>query len=334
MLLLLYLMSGGNGENQYGWSGITMGTTYQVKITRILLTENEISHLRSQVDLALIEVNRQMSTYDPQSEISRFNDYKDTLSFPVSSEFAGVVSRAIEVSKLSDNLFDITVANLVNLWGFGKKGKRIVPPSEEDISANLKNVGIKFIKSVNGKALKKSNPLVRIDLSAIAKGYGVDVVARILEAGGILNYMVEIGGEVMAKGINAHSELWKIGIDSPGLASLPGQDIRTILALKDVAVATSGDYRNYFEYEGKIYSHTINPNTGKPVTHDLASATVIARDCMTADALATAIMVMGKDEGMIFIEKIRDAEVLMITRRSVDSFSTFQSSGFSQFIYR
>ena len=146
--------------------------------------------------------------------------------------------------------------------------------------------------------------------------------------------MVEIGGEVVAKGYNARGELWRIGIDSPGLANLPGQDIRTILALKDVAVATSGDYRNFFEYEGKIYSHTINPNTGKPVTHDLASATVIAKDCMTADALATAIMVMGKDEGMKFIEKIENAEALLITRREIDSYSSFQSSGFAQFIYR
>jgi len=268
MMLLFSFMSCGEGENQYGWSGLTMGTTYQVKITRMVLTEYEISHLRSQVDSALIEVNRQMSTYDPQSEISKFNNHEDTRAFPVSPEFARVVSRAIEISKLSNNSFDITVANLVNLWGFGKKGRRIIPPSQKDISANLKNVGIKFIESVNGRALKKSNPLVRIDLSAIAKGYGVDVVARILDAGEILNYMVEIGGEVVAKGYNARGELWRIGIDSPGLANLPGQDIRTILALKDVAVATSGDYRNYFEYEGKIYSHTINPNTGKLVTHD------------------------------------------------------------------
>lgn len=333
-MLLFYFMSCGENENQYGWSGLTMGTTYQVKITRMELTDFEIKHLKSQVDSALIEINRQMSTYDPQSEISKFNTFEDTLAFPVSAEFAEVVSRAIEISELSNHSFDITVANLVNLWGFGKKGRRIIPPPEEDISKNLKNVGIKYIKSVNGRALKKSNPLVQVDLSAIAKGYGVDVVAQLLDTGQILNYMVEIGGEVVAKGYNARGELWKIGIDSPGLANLPGQDIRTILALKDVAVATSGDYRNYFEYEGKIYSHTINPKSGKPVRHDLASATVIAKDCMTADALATAIMVMGKDEGMNLIESVKDAEALMITRRGVDSYSTFQSSHFSQFIHK
>ena len=122
-MLLFCFMSCGEGENQYGWSGLTMGTTYQVKITRMVLTEYEISHLRSQVDSALIEVNRQMSTYDPQSEISKFNNYEDTRAFPVSPEFAGVVSRAIEISKISNNSFDITVANLVNLWGFGKKGR-------------------------------------------------------------------------------------------------------------------------------------------------------------------------------------------------------------------
>jgi len=275
-LLLFYLTSCGKSDNQYGWTGSTMGTTYQVKITHIVLAENEIYQLKNQVDSVLVEVNRQMSTYDPQSEISRFNEYEDTLSFPVSPEFAGVVSKAIEISKISDNAFDITVANLVNLWGFGKRGKRIVPPLEEDIFAELKNVGNRNIKAVNGKALKKLKAEVEIDLSAIAKGYGVDVVAHLLESRKILNFMVEVGGEIMARGNNASGGPWKIGIDSPGLANLPGQDIRSILALKDVAVATSGDYRNYFEYNGHIYSHTIDPKTGRPVTHDLASATIIA----------------------------------------------------------
>lgn len=334
MLLLFYLLSCEKDDIQYGWTGMTMGTTYQVKITHLVLAEHEVIQLKSWVDSALVEVNRQMSTYDPQSEISRFNKYQDTLAFPVSSEFPRVVSKAIEVSRISNNSFDITVANLVNLWGFGKKGKRIVPPAKEDILAAMRNVGVHYVNSVDGKALKKNNAKVQIDLSAIAKGYGVDVVAQILKARNILNFMVEIGGEVITKGVNASGEPWKIGIDSPGLANLPGQNIRSILALKDVAVATSGDYRNYFEYEGKIYSHTINPKTGRPVTHDLASATVIAKDCMTADALATAIMVMGRDEGMKFIEKIKNAEALMITRRGLESYSHFQSSGFSKYVFK
>jgi thiamine biosynthesis lipoprotein len=311
-----------------------MGTTYQVKITHTTMTEEEITRMRMQVDSTLIEVNRQMSTYDPESEISRFNDYAETDPFPVSPEFAGVVKYAIKVSALSDNLFDITVANLVNIWGFGRKGRREDPPDDKEIATELENVGVEYIQTIDDNRIRKLKPKIRIDLSAIAKGYGVDAVAKVLASHAYLNYMVEIGGEVIARGLNSRGEAWKIGVDNPGLASLPGENIRSILALRDIAVATSGDYRNYFEYKGNLYSHTINPKTGKPVTHNLASATVVAKDCMTADALATALMVMGKEQGLKWIEKIENVEALLITRRSKDTFSSFQSSGFSKYMYK
>jgi len=335
LLLLLFYFNGCTSErDQHQWTGLTMGTTYQVKITHQPLAAKEVTAIKQKVDSTLVEVNRQMSTYDPQSEISKFNDFRDTVAFPVSKEFYTVVKKAIAVSRLSGQAFDITVGPLVDLWGFGKKGSRQSPPAEEEIRSLMDRIGIENLQTVDGNALKKKIPALNIDLSAIAKGYGVDAVAARLEEAGFENYMIEIGGEVRTRGLNDSGEAWKIGIDSPGLSSLPGEDIRMILALQDVAVATSGDYRNYFEYDGKIFSHTIDPSTGKPVDHDLASTTVVAKNCMEADALATALMVMGKDKGLTFIESIKGVEALFITRRGKDRFDVFQSSGFKQYVFK
>jgi thiamine biosynthesis lipoprotein len=331
-LLLFYFAGCGSVENLHHWSGTTMGTTYQVKILSQPFSEGDLIRLRTKIDSALIAVNQQMSTYDPASEISRFNDFKDTTTFTVSPDFANVVSEAMEISVKSGYTFDITVAPLIDLWGFGKNGNRIVPPSESELSDILRKVGSKNLEIIRGRALKKRIPSLQINLGAIAKGYGVDVVARILFDEGLKNYLVEIGGEVFARGLNDRGELWKIGIDNPDFASLPGQDIQAILQIDNNAVATSGDYRNYFEYEGKIFSHTIDPRTGKPVSHNLASVTIVAKTCMQADALATALMVMGKEKGLTLIESTGDAEAFLIIRKDIQSVETFQSSGFSQFL--
>jgi len=331
-LLLFYFLGCDTPEQLSGWSGMTMGTTYQVKIAQISISENRLQNIRAKVDSALIEVNRQMSTYDPGSEISRFNKLKDTTKFDVSRQFITVVKQALMVYGSSEAAFDITVAPLVNLWGFGINRQRIAPPTKKEISSVLKSIGSRHLVVKGENGLKKNVPNLQLDLSAIAKGYGVDVVSRILNHGQFNNFMVEIGGEVYAQGEKTGGNLWKIGIDAPSLASLPGQNIQAILSLKDVAVATSGDYRNYFEYDGKIYSHTIDPVTGYPVTHNLASATVIAKNCMKADALATALMVMGKEKGILYIESIKNAEALFIIRKDKESYETFQSSGFERYL--
>lgn len=313
---------------------MTMGTTYQVKIAQASISQSELQTLRAKVDSALARVNRQMSTYDPGSEISRFNKFEDTTKFEISTEFIKVVRKALMVYESSEKAFDITVAPLVNLWGFGVKGHRITPPAKKEISSVLKNIGSSHLIPEGDNGLKKSLPELQLDLSAIAKGYGVDIVAQVLNIERFENFMVEIGGEVYAQGEKAGGDLWKIGIDTPTLASLPGQNIQVILSLKDVAVATSGDYRNYFEYDGKIFSHTINPKSGYPVTHNLASATVVAGNCMEADALATALMVMGMEKGMRYIESIKNAEAFFIVRKNRDSYDTFQSSGFGKFLQK
>jgi len=275
-----------------------------------------------------------MSTYDPGSDISRFNNYEDTTAFEVSTAFINVIEEALQVYQTSGEAFDITVAPLVNLWGFGTKGHRVSPPTQEEISSVLKNVGSRYLVIKGENLIKKKIPALQLDLSAIAKGYGVDVVSRVLRDEGFENFMVEIGGEVCTRGNKAGGEFWKIGIDAPNLHSLPGQNIQAILELKDIAVATSGDYRNYFEYNGKIYSHTINPHTGFPVTHNLASVTVVAQNCMEADALATALMVMGWEKGIDYIEKIKNAEAFFIIRKDKESYETFQSSGFKKYLQK
>jgi thiamine biosynthesis lipoprotein len=332
LLLLFYFVGCETPQPLTGWSGMTMGTTYQVKIAKANLSDNQLQNIRSNVDSALKEVNRQMSTYDPGSEISRFNKSDQTTAFEVSAEFANVVKKALQVYHSSDRVFDITVAPLINLWGFGSAGHRITPPTKKEIGAMLNNIGSHRLEVVNGRWLKKSISHLQLDLGAIAKGYGVDVVSMQLQKNGFTNFMVEIGGEVYARGEKNGEELWRIGIDTPMLASMPGQDLQAILALKDVAIATSGDYRNYFEYDGKIYSHTINPKTGNPVDHNLASVTVIANNCMEADALATAIMVMGKDKGLQFIEITPNAEAYFIVRIDKETYETFKSSGFDKYL--
>jgi thiamine biosynthesis lipoprotein len=311
---------------------MTMGTTYQVKLAQVSLSHKELETLRAKVDSALTEVNRQMSTYDPESEISQFNNFRDTTTFEVSPEFVRVVEEALKVYESSDEAFDITVAPLVNLWGFGSKGNRITPPNKKEINAILKKIGSSQLEIDSNTKIKKRIPELQLDLSAIAKGYGVDVVTQVLSHEQVENFMVEIGGEVYAQGLKANGVYWRIGIDTPNLHSMPGQNIQEILSLKDVAIATSGDYRNFFEYEGKIFSHTINPKSGFPVKHNLASVTIVARNCMKADALATAIMVMGKEKGFRYIETIPNAEAFFIVRKTKDSYETFQSSGFGKYI--
>jgi thiamine biosynthesis lipoprotein len=332
ILLLFYFIGCDTPEQLTGWSGLTMGTTYQVKISQASISQDEIHSFRTKVDSALTEVNRQMSTYDPGSEISRFNKFEDTTAFEVSTEFVNVVNKALLVYESSDKSFDITVAPLVNLWGFGAEGHRITPPTKKEIGSILKNIGSAHLRSENNNKLKKNIPGLQLDLSAIAKGYGVDVVAKVLNNMQLNNFMIEIGGEVYAQGEKAGGDLWKIGIDTPTLASLPGQNLQAILALKNIAIATSGDYRNYFEYDNKIYSHTIDPKTGFPVSHNLASATVVAQNCMEADALATALMVMGKEKGIHYIESIKNVEAFFIIRKDKETYETFQSSGFDKYL--
>ena len=274
--------------------GATMGTTYMVKIVK---PGDELTKkVNSDIENLLKKVNQQMSTWIEDSEISLFNRYKESQWFEVSSDTALVIAEALRVSKESGGAFDITVGPLINLWGFGPEGTVKKIPGEEQIKKLMEETGYqKLSVRLSSPAIKKEEAGVYCDLSAIAKGFGVDQVAGYLDSQGFSHYLVEIGGEVRAKGLNQKNQIWRVAIASPGPHG--GSPYQKIIRLKDVSMATSGDYFNYFEKDGVRYSHTIDPTTGKPITHKLASVTVIHESCMTADAMATAIDVLGPEKG-------------------------------------
>ncbi len=311
-------------------SGKTMGTTYHIQIVPGKKSVHK-PLLQQAIDSLLEEINRQMSTYLPASEISRFNAFKDTVPYNVSPEFVRVVKQSLEIYQQTGGAFDITVAPLVDLWGFGKNGPRQTPPEATTIQEMLKKVGSDKIKVHGDSAISKSNPDVQIDLSAIAKGFAVDEVGRLLKKHGFQNFMVEIGGEVYVSG-RKQNRPWRVGVDRPQYGAMPGKAVQEILELENRAVATSGDYRNFFEYKGKIYNHEIDPRTGFPVANGLASVTVIANDCMTADGAATAIMVMGIEKGLQWVNNRPDLEALIFKRTGKQKFQEFFSKGFKNFV--
>lgn len=300
-------------------SGPTMGTRYAISV--VGGSEFEANTLRDRIDQRLALVNRRMSTYDPESEISRFNSDESTTWFAVSSETQSVVAYALELASDSGGAFDPTVGPLVNLWGFGPDKRRAEPPTEDEITAAQSQIGFSLIESrPDPPAIKKNAAAAYLDLSAVAKGYGVDVIAQLIEGEGYSSYLVEIGGEVRAKGAKPNGQPWRIGVEKadPGQSPTANQrPLQQVIELSDMAMATSGDYRNFFEHEGERYSHTIDPTTGRPVSHDLATVTVLAETCMQADALATALLVMGPHAGYDWASE-RGIAALMVSRDERD----------------
>jgi thiamine biosynthesis lipoprotein len=271
-----------------------------------------------------------MSTYLFDSEITQFNNHESTSAFTVSKEFALVVERALYWSKLTDGAFDITLVPLLYLWGFGPgQASELgdVFPAKNVVQKRRKHVGYKKLKK-NKYDLQKKDPFIKIDLNAIAKGFGVDAVYSFLESIGMNNIMVEIGGEVRTKGKNRKNEPWMIAVETPDLESSGNKTISWALPLESKAMATSGDYKNYYEIDGIRYSHEIDPRTGYPAKTGIASATVVASNCMDADALATALIIMGAESGLQFIEKLDGVEAFLILRKGNDNkYRTIKSSG-------
>lgn len=292
--------------------GSTMGTQYHITLITPKNQHANITEIKKQVDNLLLKVNQQMSTYIPNSEISQFNQYNKQAWFPVSSDFARVVASAQDVSKLSQGAFDITIAPLIDLWGFGVT-TQLTTPTELQIKSSLQDTGYQQLSvRTNPPALRKLNPNLRIDLSAIAKGFAVDKISDFLNQNNYSNYLVEIGGEIRNRGLNQQEKPWKIGIESPDNTAL---QVNQALLTSNLAVATSGDYRNYFIKDGVRFSHTINPTTGKPIRHKLASITVLHKSTMMADAYATALMVLGDDKGKTFANT-NEIKVNMIIRNN------------------
>ena len=329
LIFLCILLSCSQNE-KIEFSGEAIGTTYNIKIVNTKNAEYDKAALLNIIDAEIDKLNLQMSTYLDSSEISIFNKsgIKDTTI--VSQEFLDVLNLARQIWAESSGAFDATVAPAVDLWGFGKKGRISEPPKESEIKLVHQAVGMQNI-DVQGNKLSKKYSNTELDFSAIAKGFIVDAVAKVINEQGFDNYLVEIGGEVVVKGQNAEEKAWGIGVDRPLIEQSVNRGFEAIVDLSDAALATSGDYRNYFISDDSLYSHTIDPLTCRPIINGVASVTVIAENCALADAMATAIMVMGAENGLEWIESKPGVEAMIILRNE-KNFEILQSSGFNKFV--
>ena len=324
--LLLFVFTLNCDKNQpIQFSGETMGTTYQITI--IINSNNKVDaiQLQKKVDSLLSQVNNIFSTYIKNSELTKFNDNLSTIPIKISLEFSELYEKAVSISLSSDGSFDFTVLPLVKLWGFGQDFNISQIPSDEKIQEKLNYSGIDKLEFENA-SLRKENKHTQIDFSAIAKGWGVDQTALLLDDLGFENYMVEIGGEILVSGVNNLNSKWTIGVSEPEYIA---SELYTAIHITDAAVATSGSYNNYFTLENIDYSHILDPKTGYPIQHDLVSATIVAQDCATADAIATAVMVKGFDEGLSWINNLPNVECLLVKKSDTSEYLAGKSSGFN-----
>lgn len=285
----------GSERSLHLFEGSTMGTYYRVQVVASELSADRRRVLGAAIEEELEAVDGRMSTYLPDSELSRFNQHRETTPFVLSPETFEVLGAALEISERTGGAFDVTVAPLVEAWGFGPGADSPPLLAAATIREYLERVGYTLLElDATARTVRKTRGDVACDLSGIAKGYAVDRVAERLAALGEPDVWVEVGGEVRAAGSSARGVPWRLGIERPQL--LPGA-LQRIVPLTDLAVATSGDYRNYREIGGERFSHIIDPRTGWPIRHRLASVSVLHPRCMIADALATALMVLGSEAG-------------------------------------
>ncbi|MGI9507960.1 MAG: FAD:protein FMN transferase [Geminicoccaceae bacterium] len=307
--------------------GRTMGTTYHVKLVEPPAgIDTEL--LAREIDDVLARVNQQMSTYLPTSELSRFNDAEVESWTPVSMDTLDVVEQSLRVNAVTNGAFDPTVGPIVDLWGFGPGGSHERVPSDAEIHAVSDAVGFAKVESQSGAApmIRKHAAGVRLDFSGVAKGFGVDKVAEHLTGAGIKDYLVEVGGELRASGHGPEGRAWRVGIEKPTLTS---DDVQHVVDLGNgEALATSGNYRIFFERDGQRFSHIIDPTRGRPVEHDLASVSVIANTTLEADALSTSLLVLGPEEGMALAERL-DIQAYFIVGRD-GSFTAKASPAFTR----
>ena len=321
---LLFFIRCADIENQYTISGNTMGTTYLVKI---ITPDNnyEIGSIEKSIDSLLIQLNKQMSTWDPESEISQFNNWNSKVPFAVSNDFLNVVKKSITISKNTGGLFDPTVFDLLSLWGFGPN-PRSGFPDMEDVNRVLEHTGIGQIE-ITDSVLVKRNKRCKLDLNAIAKGYGVDKTFNLLNQKGFNNIFVEIGGEVKCSGKNIKNKSWSIGIEDPSDDGNYEKKISAIISVPNGAIATSGNYRNIVDLDGEILGHTINPQTGFPIQTDVLSVSVLSNSCMESDAWATALMAMNHQTGFALVENQSNIDAVWILVDNYDGKRYFSMSG-------
>ena len=322
---LIFLVAGTifilSRSKYYASEGEIFGTTYHIRYNATQNFDKEIAEELHRIDTIF-------SLFKENSLLSRFNRGEDTGKG--NQLFAEVIKLSLEVSRETDGAFDITVAPLVNAWGFGFKNKQ--PLSAAQVDSLRKFVGYQHL-SFDGKELKKDIPNLQIDCGAVAKGYAVDRIAKLLSDKGCQNYMVEIGGEVVVKGKNDKGKKWRIGINKPiENASASNEEVQTLLSLSNCGIATSGNYRNFYIKDGKKYAHSIDPKTGYPVQHSLLSATVITNSCAKSDALATSFMVMGLEKAQAFVQKHKDVHVYFIYADEKGNYKVWMSNGIKPMI--
>lgn len=304
-------------------SGRTMGTTYHIKA--VVSGKMSADALGLAVAQRLTAINRSMSVFDPESEISRFNRAGKGERVPVSSDLLTVFAVGTRIHSLTDGAWDATVGPLVNLWGFGPETAKEHPPDDAEVARVLSRVGFESI-SREGEGLVKNRAGLFLDFGSIAKGYGVDAVAVLLREKKIRNFLVEIGGEVYGEGHRLDGDPWRVGINTPqrGAAASEFFQVRT---LGGQALATSGDYRNFREVDGRIWTHVIDPRTGRPVENGVTSVSVLADSTVFADGLATALMVMGPEKGLPLVNRLKGVECLLIVRKPSGALAMFASEG-------
>jgi len=321
LLVSLCLFGCSNKPEIIEITGSKMGTTYHITVIADQLPPDDLAQ---QIDQLLSRVDNSMSTYKNDSEITQFNRMPVNQLLEISQEFADVLNISRKVWELSDGAFDPTVGPLVDLWGFGVSPKADSVPSDQAINQALQKIGFDAIQ-LDGLLLSKQKPIA-LDLSAVAKGYAVDSVANLLEMLAIPDYLVEVGGEIRVSGLNPENQLWRVAIEQPQLIGM----VNRVINLTDISLATSGDYRNYFEKDGVRFSHTIDPRTGRSIRHNLASVTVLTDSCAEADAWATAFSVIGANQAVQLADKIGLAAYLLVRQEA--QFVPVLSSNFEYYL--
>lgn len=314
-------------EKVWEISGPVFGTQYNINVV-MAEDQDRLKALANGIEEVLEDVDASMSTWRDDSELSRLNRLEDQSQWAdISPALYAVLARSIDIADLSDGAFDVTIGPVVNLWGFGPDARPEETPGDEKLAAALDATGYEKLE------LREDPPAIRaeknqyIDLSAIAKGYAVDEIARFLQSAGVSAFLVEVGGEISVQGRKPDGDAWRLAIEEPVADQ---RQVNRVVAIGDRAMATSGDYRNYYESDGQRFSHTIDPEDGRPIDHSLASVTVIAEDCMTADALATALNVMGPEKAKSLATRENIAAYFII--RGKDGFRTEHSPAFSSFL--
>ena len=302
-------------------SGLIFGTVYNI-------TYQHDSTLKADIEAELRRFDGSLSPFNDTSVITRVNRGEEVAA---DSLFRNVFRRSMQISAETDGAFDITVAPLVNAWGFGfRKGQF---PDSAAVDSLRRLVGYTKVSLMAEGRVVKADPRMMLDCSAVAKGYAVDIVAQLLRRRGVENFMVDIGGEVVTGGRNPQGGLWRIGVNKPVDDSLStNQELQTVLHVSGTGIATSGNYRNYYYHEGRKYAHTIDPKTGYPALHHLLSATLVAGDCMSADAYATACMVMGLERATRFVEARPDLDALFIYADSAGRYQTYMTRGMERYL--